>query len=133
MDCSGPRPTFVLLFCLRKNPSSVPVSFCRSPLGRSGAFLVPPSPTPTACLYLIPHLSTSSAGFLCPALFPWWALQSVCPGVPICSLVPSDNWEDGHWGCLSDEAGFGESLISRGFRSSEKERSGCPGLWTQLL
>lgn len=112
----------------REHPSSVPVPFCRSALGRSGAFLVPPfSPLCAArplCFYLILHLSTSSAGFLCPAPFPWRAQWSICPGAPICFLVPSDNCEDGHWGCLSAEACFGESLTSGGFSSSGRKGEG---------
>lgn len=112
----------------RENYSSVPVPFCRSPWGRSGVFLVLPFlpllPHPQLCFYLIPHLSTFSAGFLCSAPFPLRAQWSICPGEPICSLAPSDNCEDGHWGRLSAKACFGESLTSGGFRSSGRKGEG---------
>lgn len=124
MGCSGPRPAFVLLFCLLEN--TLP-QFLQERSGEVRGLpraSISPLCAGPLCFYMILHLSTSSAGFLCPAPFPWRARWSICPGVPIYFLVPSDNCEDGHWGCLSAEACFGVFLTSGGFSSSGRKGEG---------
>lgn len=129
MGCSGLRPAFVLLFRLLEKTPSQSVYLSAGALGAGqgpSLSLHPPLRPPS--LYLIPHLSASSAGFLCPTPFPGRTQGNLRPGEPICSVVPSDTCEDAHWGCLSAEAGSGESLTSGGFGSSGgKGEGGVPG------